>query len=68
MILLMIPLSVRLQSIPRYLIGSGVFVLGGADILRKLNNKILIGLVLTCFILFEFICLWYWFEESIGML
>jgi len=68
MILLMIPLSVRLQSIPRYLIGSGVFVLGGADILRKLNNKILIGLVLTCFILFEFICLWYWFDASIWML
>jgi len=68
MILLMIPLSVRLQSIPRYLIGSGVFVLGGADILRKLNSKILIGLVLTCSIVFEFICLWYWFKESIWMI
>lgn len=67
-IFLLIPLSSSVQSIPRYIIGSFVFMISFLDILEKLNNKWLyIGIILlsSCA---ELYLIFRWFGYNSGFL
>lgn len=64
LILLMIPMAVRLQSMPRYFIGSGVFVWGGVEFLHTKKLRFLLPVALVVLSLLEFWCLWQWFARN----
>lgn len=59
-----IPLSVRLYSIPRYLIGGGVFVFAAGDFLAKRRSRVLCAGVLVLSILINLWLVWKWFSGS----
>lgn len=62
--LLLIPVSVRLQSIPRYLVGNVVFMLGFTDLIASWNKKWITVSIVAISVLLEFGCLFLWFRES----
>ena len=64
MILLLIPMSVRLQSMPRYFIGSGVFVWGGVEFLSSKKLRFLLPVFIVALALMEFLCIWMWFARK----
>jgi hypothetical protein len=60
-IFLVIPLSVRLNSIPRYLIGAGLFTFSAGDFLRKRAGKGMVVAILVLSILGNMWLLNQWF-------
>ena len=64
LILLMIPMAVRLQSMPRYFIGSGVFVWGAVEFLHTKKWRVLLPIAIVVLCLLEFWCLWQWFARN----
>ncbi len=62
--LLLIPVSVRLQSIPRYLVGNLFFALSFTDLLAKWNKKPVTIVVVAASVALEFFCLFLWFQSS----
>lgn len=65
--LLLIPISVRLQSIPRYLLGNAVFMLAFTDLLAACNKKWPMVLAAVSGCLLEFFLLYLWFCGSTFM-
>ena len=64
LILLLIPMSVRLQSMPRYFIGSGIFVWGAAELFYAKKIRFLMPVLVTGLAIMEFWCLWQWFANN----
>ncbi|WP_434309592.1 hypothetical protein [Hominifimenecus sp. rT4P-3] len=60
-IFLFIPLGVRLHSIPRYIIGAGLFTFSAGDFLQKRAKNWMTSLFLAGCIVTNFMLLYYWF-------
>ncbi|EKQ50521.1 MULTISPECIES: hypothetical protein [unclassified Clostridium] len=63
-IFILIPLSTGLASLPRYIIGSFVYLLAFSDIIITLNKKFLTRLIIIGLSMSEIILLILWFRAS----
>ena len=62
--LLLIPLSVRLQSIPRYLAGNVLFTLALTDLILRTKKRWLVAATIAASVLAEFYLLFLWVAGS----
>lgn len=58
---IVIPFAVRTTSLPRYVIGAYLPVLGWTDALCKRKVKLLV-IILTALVLFECVLFYWWLE------